>query len=100
MTVLGRWWADIPKSEWPQLPDLLKEIHADFYNDENDAWIGDRRQEIVFIGQLDQNNNQGNRVAELERALDSCLLTDNEMSEYKRICTAKGGDKALAAAFK
>lgn len=62
----GRWWADIPRPEWPS-PD--------------DPWIqsrwqepyGDRRQELVVIGmELDST-----RVNEMFQA---CLLSDEELA--------------------
>ena len=47
---LGRWWAAVPQDRWPQHPDALQEMQANWA----EPW-GDRRQEIVFIGaDLDQ----------------------------------------------
>ena len=64
LAVLGRWWADIPTEEWPA--ESTDEILLDFA----DGWmeekqgqeqgqeqgpgslVGDRRQELVFIGQV------------------------------------------------
>lgn len=57
---------------------------------------GDRRQEIIFIGQFDQS---GNSVDKLEHMLDSCLLTDPEMNEYQTIVKRGGGDIALNERF-
>ena len=53
---------------------------------------GDRRQELVFIGQYDEStpNNPKSKKA-LEGVLDSCLLTDEEMKVYERI-SIKGED--------
>ena len=45
MATLGRWWADLPKEEWP--PGADEEIMRDF-----EGTHGDRRQELVFIGQF------------------------------------------------
>jgi G3E family GTPase len=60
--VAGAWWSAVPEDQRPhaELRDVWSEPH------------GDRRQELVFIGQeLD---------AEAIRAdLDACLLTDREM---------------------
>jgi G3E family GTPase len=63
----GIWWAASPRDEYPTDPDLLAEITS---------WMegeyGDRRQELVIIGQeLDR--------ARVTTALDSCLLTEQEM---------------------
>lgn len=67
LEVGGMWWADVPREEWPNDPSMLAQVESDWL-----PGIGDRRQEIVFIGQ------------DLEReemiwGLDQCLLTDEEM---------------------
>ncbi|NJK90740.1 MAG: GTP-binding protein [Blastochloris sp.] len=63
----GFWWAAMPKTSWPlekeQVDAILKNWKKPF---------GDRRQEIVFIG---QNMNQ----AAITRLLDAALLSENEM---------------------
>lgn len=65
---LSMWWADVPETEWPNAEEGLDELMADW----DPVW-GDRRQEIVLIGQhLD--------VAKLTAALDACLLTPAEMA--------------------
>lgn len=48
-TPVGMWWASVKKENWPEDPDLLKSIKS-YMIDPVDK-IGDRRQEIVFIGQ-------------------------------------------------
>jgi G3E family GTPase len=63
----GIWWAAAPREHWPEDPEKRARIEADF-----DGEYGDRRQEIVFIGQhLDPDKTRG--------ILDDCLLTDDEM---------------------
>jgi G3E family GTPase len=63
----GPWWAALPTAAWPQTAAERQEI-ADVW----DPDVGDRRQEIVFIGQrLDQ--------PALSAALDRCLLSVEEM---------------------
>lgn len=62
----GRWWASVPKSEWPA--GMVDDIMATWQSP-----YGDCRQELVFIG---QNINVDKACAEL----DACLLTDAEFS--------------------
>ena len=64
---LGRWWADVPRDDWPDDAEIVAEIQSQF-----EGQHGDRRQEVVLIG---QNLN----VTEIEAALDKCLLTDLEL---------------------
>lgn len=62
----GRWWASVPKQQWP----------AEYLEDIESQWqepFGDCRQELVFIGQ----NVDAEKVC-LE--LDACLLTDAELA--------------------
>lgn len=64
----GVWWADVPRDQWPADPDLRAEILAEFEGE-----YGDRRQEIVFIGQrLDE--------MAIRQALDAALMTDAELT--------------------
>lgn len=59
----GKWWADAPQEDWPTEPEILEWIKAKWDKD-----VGDRRQEIVFIG-IDMNQ------ARITQMLDSCLET-------------------------
>jgi len=64
---VGLWWDAMDRGQWPtdlEEVDFVKKNWADPY--------GDRRQEIVLIG---QNMNQESLI----RMFDSCLLTDKEM---------------------
>lgn len=64
----GMWWADAPREHWPDDPEQLARIEAEFKGE-----YGDRRQEIVFIGQnLEEDHTR--------ETLDSCLLSDAEMA--------------------
>ena len=64
----GRWWASLPEEAMPDNPEeealLINIWHPDW---------GDRRQEIVLIGQ-DMD------ATDLRARLDACLLTDGEMA--------------------
>ena len=65
----GYWWAAAPDEEWPEDEDQIAEIRANFVGE-----YGDRKQQLVFIGQqLDQNR--------IESMLDDCLLTDDEFAQ-------------------
>jgi len=59
---LGGWWAAIPQDRWPDSPEAVAKMRANW----QDPW-GDRRQELVFIG------SGMNRDA-LTARLDACLL--------------------------
>lgn len=64
----GFWWAAVEKAEWPDDPEQCEEIAKLWQK----PW-GDRRQEIVIIGQdLDR--------AAITAKLDACLLTDEELA--------------------
>ncbi|KAF8059687.1 yciC [Scenedesmus sp. PABB004] len=63
------WFATMPEDEWPEDADTRDQIRADFCDD---AEVGDRRQELVFIG-------QSLRVERVTELLDACLLTDDEI---------------------
>ncbi|MEM0962374.1 MAG: zinc metallochaperone GTPase ZigA [Bacteroidota bacterium] len=64
---VGYWWADVPRERWPQEAELRAETERVW-----DEKVGDRRQEVVFIGiGLDE--------AAITSALDRCLLTEDEI---------------------
>jgi G3E family GTPase len=63
----GIWWAAVPHEHWPKDPEHRAGIEAGF-----DGEYGDRRQEIVFIGQHLE-------PTETRKILDRCLLTRVEM---------------------
>ncbi len=74
---MGKWWAAVPSTEWPE--DLAT---RDYILKDWDEDFGDRKNVIVFIGQdMDQE--------ELTSALDSALLTDEELTlsreEWKQL---------------
>ncbi|WP_159951217.1 GTP-binding protein [Rhizobium sp. 18065] len=60
---MGRWWASVPKQNWPDDPGFHKAM-APYLDKE---W-GDRRQEIVFIGADPMDETQ------LRAELDACLV--------------------------
>ena len=85
MKVLGSWWATLDRSQWPPeaVPAILQDfdnVHHSLPDDEATCEsVGDRRQEIVFIGPtLDTPAKQ----ELVRRTLDQCLLDDVEWKEY------------------
>ena len=64
----GLFWAAVPTEDWP-----ADEANQASINDKFEAPYGDRRQEIVFIG-------QGLMQADACEALDACLLTWQELA--------------------
>jgi len=67
------WWSSLPRDEWPADQKQVAEIRKDFADDE----MGDRRQELVFIGvSMDREA--------ITRLLDGCLLTDSELLAYNQ----------------
>jgi len=74
----GRWWASTEREAWPDEDSHLQTIKQDFEGD-----YGDRRQELIFIGiSMDEEA--------VIKQLDECLLTDEEMAEYKEKALATG----------
>jgi G3E family GTPase len=64
----GKWWATVPKEQWPEEEALRQTLLNDFHP----QW-GDRRQELVFIGiNMDEQK--------LRAGLDRCLLSDEELA--------------------
>ncbi|WP_240219820.1 zinc metallochaperone GTPase ZigA [Rheinheimera hassiensis] len=64
----GLFWQAVPAEQWPQEPELQEAIIQ--------SWAepyGDRRQELVFIGQQLEKTTM---LAQLE----ACLLTDDELA--------------------
>jgi G3E family GTPase len=67
---LGLWWAAVPRRQWPDDPAWRDQLQQRWTL----GW-GDRRQELVFIGQdLDR--------AAMAAALDSCLVGEEEASGF------------------
>ena len=60
---IGRWWAAVPQNRWPETPDFLDLMDRTWRED-----IGDRRQELVFIG-IDYDE------ADIRARLNQCLYT-------------------------
>lgn len=65
----GLFWHAIPVEDWPQEEESRAAIAESWQEP-----FGDKRQELVFIG-------QGLNQAELRRQLDACLLSAQEMAQ-------------------
>ncbi|WP_051329276.1 zinc metallochaperone GTPase ZigA [Geminicoccus roseus] len=67
---LGLWWAAVPRQRWPDDPAWRRQLQGRWAL----GW-GDRRQELVFIGQdLDR--------AAISAALDDCLVGQEDGSGF------------------
>ncbi|TGJ84775.1 hypothetical protein E0Z10_g3975 [Xylaria hypoxylon] len=84
------WRCEMPESEWPNNPTAKQAIMRDFQG----TW-GDRRQEIVFIGQKMRERGE----ARLRKALDWRLLDDAEFRDWERAMTSKNPQKVLDRVF-
>jgi hypothetical protein len=71
VTPAGNWFACMEKSEWSEgmEPEAVERIMRDFDTDES---IGDRRQELVIIGQI-SDKKEG-----ITKLLNECLVTEDE----------------------
>lgn len=75
----GRWFAEEhDPANWPEDEDVKKSIYDDFAG----RW-GDRRQELVFIG-------EGIDTARVQAAFDECLLDDDEMQTWEGVMDGEG----------
>jgi G3E family GTPase len=86
----GPWFDVLPRSAWPTEAERVAAIERDFLP----GGIGDRRQELVFIGK------DVNRKA-LLRDLDACLVTEEERAALEAAIEAEvggGGDGVPASA--
>ncbi|RZI26277.1 GTP-binding protein [Pseudomonas orientalis] len=76
---VGRWWNFIDPAQWPQDHYRLQGIMAKW-----DSIVGDCRQELVFIG-------QDLEIPALQRALDTCLLSAEEIAAGPAVWQALPG---------
>ena len=96
MQCLGRWWSTLPRKQWPkEATEAILQDYDDVAHDESTSseTVGDRRQEIVFIGTgLAAPETQQS----IKNALDLCLLSDGE---WKLYCSNRSDEAALASHF-
>ncbi|KAF3484254.1 uncharacterized protein GIQ15_03578 [Arthroderma uncinatum] len=74
----GPWFAEVPDDAWPEDREVRQSIENDFQG----LW-GDRRQELVFIG-------EGIGTEKITALLDECLLDDKEMARWEKVMGNKG----------
>jgi G3E family GTPase len=97
LSCLGRWWATLRREDWPS--EAVDSILADFASedaaqkDPTVSFVGDRRQEIVFIGPTLGASRSQKTISD---ALDQCLLNDDEWQAY---CRLRDDDKSLQSRF-
>ena len=72
----GQWWAAIPQEKWPQNQEWRQMMQGYLL-----PVVGDRRQELVFIGV------HWDKQA-LEQALAAALVTETEPTAYLKPSTA------------
>ena len=65
----GPWFCEVPKENWPE--EAVESILKDF----DPVTKSDRRQEIVFIGQI------AKEIEKITKTLDECLVKDDEKDE-------------------
>ena len=98
LSCLGQWWATLPRDQWPEdahdyaIQDFDDPAHDDV-NRPKDT-VGDRRQEVVFIGQKYSDPERKQLICD---TLDQCLLQDKEYDEYKEM--QYGSEESLKARF-
>jgi G3E family GTPase len=64
----GTWAAGTPKEDWGDDPEIIRDIEKRWHPS-----FADRFQKLVFIGEKDG-------LAEIEKGLRSCILTDEELN--------------------
>lgn len=98
MQCLGRWWATLPMQQWPDevkdsiLADYDSLEHDESASSPNTSTVGDRRQEIVFIGPSIGSLDSQTLI---KSTLDACLLTDEEWDDFR----SKRDDEASLTYF-
>lgn len=99
LSCLGQWWATLPRELWPEgvqeyvLADFDDPAHDDTTNN---IGVGDRRQELVFIG---LEYAKGSNQAEITAALNQCLLGDEEYDEYQKLLDSEDAESALRSTY-
>jgi G3E family GTPase len=97
MSCLGSWWATLPQNQWPveAVDTILQDFDSSAHEESNSEFtsVGDRRQEIVFIG---PNLSGASKQAEITEILDACLLNEAEWQKYVQ---GRSSEDELESAF-
>lgn len=99
MSCLGQWWATLPRDQWPEGVNeyVLKDFDFAEHDDTtNVLGVGDRRQEIVFIGPSFADITKQREVID---TLNQCLLSDAEYEEYQEAVQGTDTEETLRARF-
>ena len=75
LQALGHFWAAVERDAWPTDADELANIRNHWSDAAEDDGVGDRRQEIVWIGGMDRSD--------LTALLDACLVTEAQWQAIK-----------------
>ena len=78
----GNWFVDLPTEMWPQDEAVVNAIKSDFQGEN-----GDKRQELVFIGQFEKGEQE-----QIYKELDSCIVTEKEWKQYQKMKMSKWDD--------
>jgi G3E family GTPase len=97
LSCLGQWWATLPRDQWPE--DVESYVLADFDDPEHDdqtnnIGVGDRRQEVVFIGTRYADPSYQKQIID---TLNQCLLDDAEYDEYTSVLEGIEGNNGVEA---
>lgn len=92
LTISGQdlWRCETPENEWPADPETREAITRDFEG----KW-GDRRQELVFIGQEMKAGGE----TRLRKAFDACLLDDQEFRDWETAMESDDVQESLEELF-
>uniref|UniRef100_A0A7S4P808 CobW C-terminal domain-containing protein n=1 Tax=Guillardia theta TaxID=55529 RepID=A0A7S4P808_GUITH len=73
----GKWWADTEEKLLEAVKVASPSDYEAIMKDDWEGEFGDRRQELVFIG-------AGMKEEAIRKALDRCLLTEEEMVKFRQ----------------
>ena len=99
LSCLGQWWATLPRDQWPEgvTEYVVKDFDFEDHDDTtNPIGVGDRRQEIVFIGKTYAVQANQKKIVD---TLNQCLLRDEEYEEYQQAINELGDPQTTEEAL-